>query len=787
MTDKAQLVKESPDNGEIPPQENLQQRRSDTDTVVVKVLEAKRKSSGKKDTLRRDKHGDKQSPDGKWRRSDKIMGVGSFKVVYHGLDNGGAEVAWNVVKLGTMGAPQKKKVRQEVEILKDTEHKNIMEIFDYWETNNHLYFITEKASATLQKRIAELHPVSLATIRGWCVQILNALAYLHSRPIIHRDLKPENVFVASDGSIRLGDFGLSIVTSKNNSISGTPAFMAPEIWSSGEYDSKVDIYAFGMVMLNMKTNETPYEERKQTILGDMCKSEKIPPPLGLQSTLFNQEPKRMNGLMQSVVQKCLSWDPKDRPTAQEILELEFFHPKLFKINDCTVKFSPENPNLVSLTLETNVKSSHRTEFSIDLEKEEIRDIAEEFAEAFNEEISLEYPDSKEQDIADLIRQCVWKKIKWARKMAEEKKRKTIAVTPKEPAPEDKKAEPDPTPVGVKPTPISIEKRDEDKTTTTNPISPQARNTQIKVYRNQDRQEAERAASPTKSRWDINTFQVKEIKVRESDSDGVSAVKFSVFLQDGDEKAQQIDREYNFGKDTSTKVATEVLKQFKKFSQKELDKYPQHVEKLAKLMHEALKEQREMFNQRQKLDERMGLEEMLIRAGISDEAVMKTFIDQGIKISDLIDGTLPEDDLKTLLPKLGHRRRLIRIAHEQYGIQGGPYVLSSPTTTMPPQLTPTISARVTTRNRPSALEIDQAEKKKFSINGSSAMLPPRAPMSTPMSAPASASYSADTMSMMTNNKPPEAKHTSSKSDGERRLPKVESAPAGTMSAKPTSSE
>lgn len=135
----------------------------------------------------------------------------------------------------------------------------------------------------------------LVAFREWCVQILNALSYLHTRPapIIHRDLKPDNVFVASDGTIRLGDFGLAIQTTKNSSISGTPAYMAPEIWTSSSYDSKVsmstcmlrlsfqsyefkacmfpacfiitknavfpqvDVYAFGMLVLEMKTNETP--------------------------------------------------------------------------------------------------------------------------------------------------------------------------------------------------------------------------------------------------------------------------------------------------------------------------------------------------------------------------------------------------------------------------------------------------------------------------------------------------------------------------------------------------
>jgi len=359
-----------------------------------------------------------KSPDGKWVRTNKKLGSGSFKSVYLAIEKSGSEVAWNVIKLGRMGPAQKKKVKQEVEILNNTDHKNIIKFFDHWEMNQRLYFITEKASATLKNRIEELHPVEISTIRGWCIQILNALSYLHDRaenPIIHRDLKPDNVFVASDGTIRLGDFGLAIVTTKNSSISGTPAFMAPEIWTSSTYDSKVDVYAFGMLMLEMKTNQTPYAEYK-TLFSDRANGRKIPPPASLDSKNFDIEPKTMNNRMRTVIMSCLEWKPADRPTAQDLLKYEFFHPKLFEITDCKVTFTDKgNLNVVTLALETNVKSSRITEFSIDLRTESVREIAKQYAEAFEKEIKTEYPDSVEQDIADIIYLWCKKKIKAAQK------------------------------------------------------------------------------------------------------------------------------------------------------------------------------------------------------------------------------------------------------------------------------------------------------------------------------------------------------------------------------------
>ena len=106
----------------------------------------------------------------------------------------------------------------------------------------------------------------LKVIKKWCIEILHGLNYLHSRtphPIIHRDIKCDNIFIDSnEGKIRIGDLGLA--TSSNNdvpagSVLGTPEYMAPEIFQ-GVYTTKVDIYAFGMTLLEICTMEVPYSE-----------------------------------------------------------------------------------------------------------------------------------------------------------------------------------------------------------------------------------------------------------------------------------------------------------------------------------------------------------------------------------------------------------------------------------------------------------------------------------------------------------------------------------------------
>ena len=128
--------------------------------------------------------------------------------------------------------------------------------------------------------------LSMEVIKRWSLQILEALNYLHTRdpPIIHRDLKCSNIFIdGKTSTILIGDLRLSTrrVDSKM-SIAGTPEFMAPEIFASGVYDEKVDIYAFGMCVLELITKKVPYSECK-TILEIFMKVTKVPTPAVISS------------------------------------------------------------------------------------------------------------------------------------------------------------------------------------------------------------------------------------------------------------------------------------------------------------------------------------------------------------------------------------------------------------------------------------------------------------------------------------------------------------------------
>lgn len=210
------------------------------------------------------------SPRGRYIRFDIRLGTGAYKTVYKAYDTDqGIDVAWNAIDIGVLPSTEKNRIIQEVQLLQKLEHKNIINFYGSWfsKEKNQVVFITEiMTSGTLKSYIKRVQFVKWKIIKRWCIQILEGLHYLHSQhpPVIHRDLKCDNIFInGNTGDLRIGDLGLSTQLAVHSraaqSVLGTPEFMAPELYDES-YDEKVDIYAFGMCVLEMVTKEVPYSE-----------------------------------------------------------------------------------------------------------------------------------------------------------------------------------------------------------------------------------------------------------------------------------------------------------------------------------------------------------------------------------------------------------------------------------------------------------------------------------------------------------------------------------------------
>ncbi|KAM1819207.1 hypothetical protein ACFX15_000828 [Malus domestica] len=213
-----------------------------------------------------------KDPSNRYVRYNEILGKGAFKTVYKAFDEvDGIEVAWNQVKIdAVLRSPEDlEKLYSEVHLLKSVKHDNIIKFYNSWvdDQKNTINMITELFTSGSLRRYRKKHKnVDMKAIRNWARQILGGLVFLHSHnpPIIHRDLKCDNIFINGNlGEVKIGDLGLATVMQQPTarSVIGTPEFMAPELYEE-EYNELVDVYSFGMCMLEMVTFEYPYCECK---------------------------------------------------------------------------------------------------------------------------------------------------------------------------------------------------------------------------------------------------------------------------------------------------------------------------------------------------------------------------------------------------------------------------------------------------------------------------------------------------------------------------------------------
>ncbi|XP_064483569.1 serine/threonine-protein kinase WNK4-like isoform X4 [Ornithodoros turicata] len=277
------------------------------------------KSAPEEDVQARD-----TSPDGRFLKFEEEIGRGSFKTVYKGLDTAtGVAVAWCELQ-ERLNKSERQRFREEAEMLKGLQHPNIVRFFDYWEVNTSkrkfLVLITElMTSGTLKTYLRRFKKINMKVLKSWCRQILKGLHFLHSRPppIIHRDLKCDNIFITgTTGSVKIGDLGLATLKNRSfaKSVIGTPEFMAPEMYEE-HYDESVDVYAFGMCMLEMATSEYPYSECS----GPAQIYKKV--TTGIRPQCYD---KVESCELRDIIGQCIRLKKEERPTVKELLQLDFF-------------------------------------------------------------------------------------------------------------------------------------------------------------------------------------------------------------------------------------------------------------------------------------------------------------------------------------------------------------------------------------------------------------------------------------------------------------------------------
>nr|XP_024658070.1 serine/threonine-protein kinase WNK4 isoform X1 [Maylandia zebra] len=269
------------------------------------------------------------SPDGRFLKFDIEIGRGSFKAVYKGLDTETTvEVAWCELQTHRLNKAERQRFNEEVEMLKALQHPNIVRFYDSWKStlkgHKCTILVTElMTSGTLKMYLRRFRQMKLKLLQRWSLQILKGLHFLHSRcpPIIHRDLKCDNIFITGPtASVKIGDLGLATLKKASfaKSVIGTPEFMAPEMYEE-KYDEAVDIYAFGMCILEMATSEYPYSECQNA--GQIYRKVTS----GIKPESFS---KVTIPELREIIEGCIRTKSSERFTVQDLLDHRFFQEKL---------------------------------------------------------------------------------------------------------------------------------------------------------------------------------------------------------------------------------------------------------------------------------------------------------------------------------------------------------------------------------------------------------------------------------------------------------------------------
>ncbi|VAH28557.1 unnamed protein product [Triticum turgidum subsp. durum] len=266
-------------------------------------------------------------PTGRFGRYAAVLGLGSVKKVYRGFDQEeGIEVAWNRVRLRALAERDPSMVDRlhaEVRLLRSLHHDHIIGFHKVWLDRDAgvLNFITEVCNSGSLREYRDRHKhVSLKALKKWARQILEGLDHLHTHDpcIIHRDLNCSNVFInGNTGQVKIGDLGLAAIVDKDHTahtILGTPEFMAPELYSE-TYTESVDIYSYGMCVLEMVTREMPYGECESVVQIYHSVTNGVPPA----ALRRLRDPE-----MRAFIQRCIG-KPRNRPSAADLLRDPFFH------------------------------------------------------------------------------------------------------------------------------------------------------------------------------------------------------------------------------------------------------------------------------------------------------------------------------------------------------------------------------------------------------------------------------------------------------------------------------